>query len=219
MSGAPPDRDSGLEAFVDAIEAALRARRGKEHVLSPQDFALARSWHAAGVPLASVLVAIDAAFEKDPSTSSLARCRRRVEELAAGGAGRAASGPDRGGGGSLPELGERLDALHERLLELPGRVAALPLAELDAVRDLVAVASRPNWDYLRERLRKIDALVSQAAVEALPGPAAAALREETTRAADRHRGKVDERALEEAASRLLRQRAREALRLPRVSTD
>jgi hypothetical protein len=221
VTGAPPDRDAGLEAFVDAIEAALRARRGKDHVLSPQDFALSRSWHAAGVPLASVLVAIDAAFERDPSTSSLARCRRRVEELAAGGARAAASGPDRGGGGggSLPEVGERLDALRERLLELPGRAVALPLAELVEVRDLVAVASRPNWDYLRERLRRIDALVGQAAVEALPAPAAAALREETIRAAERHRGKVDERALEEAASRLLRQRAREVLRLPRVSTD
>ena len=219
MTGAPPDRDADLEAFVDAIETALRARRGKEHVLSPQDFALARSWHAAGVPLASVLVAIDAAFERDPSTSSLARCRRRVEELAAGGGGAAAAGPEPGGRASLPEVGERLDALRDRLLELPGRAAALPLAELAEVRDLVAVASRPNWDYLRERLRRIDALVSQAAVEALPVPAAAALREETTRAAERHRGKVDERALEEAASRLLRQRAREALRLPRVSTD
>jgi hypothetical protein len=218
VTGAPPDRDAGLEAYVDAIEAAFRARRGKEHVLSPHDFALARSWHATGVPLASLLVAIDAAFERDPSTSSLARCRRRVEELAAGG-GRAAAEPGRSEGASLPEVGERLDALRERLLELPGRAAALPLAELAEVRDLVAVASRPNWNYLRERLRRIDALVSQAAVEALPEPAVAVLREETTRVAERHRGKVDEHALEEAASRLLRQRAREALRLPRVSTD
>jgi len=217
VSDVPPERDAGLETFVDAIEAALRARRGKDHVLSPHDFALARGWHGAGVSLATVLVAVDEAFERDPSTSSLARCRRRVEELAAGGSRGAGALLGQAERASLPDLAERLDALRERLLELPGRAAALPLAELAEVSGLVAVASRPNWDYLRERLRRIDALVSQAAVEALPAEEAAALAAEAGRAAERHRGKVDERALDEAASRLLRQRAREMLRLPRVS--
>ena len=83
----------------------------------------------------------------------------------------------------------------------------------------MAVASRPNWDYLRERLRRIDELVAGAAVEALAPADAAALREEAARAAERHRGKVDESALAEAAERLLRQRARETMRLPRVSID
>ena len=116
-------------------------------------------------------------------------------------------------------MAERLDALRERLEELPGRAAALPLAELAEMADLVAVASRPNWDYLRERLRRIDELVAGAAVEAL-GPAdATALRDEAARAAERLRGKVDERALAEAAERLLRQRARETMRLPRVSIE
>ena len=216
MTGEPPERDASLEAFVEAIEAVLRARRGREHVLSPHDFALARSWHAAGVPLAAVLVGIDAAFESDPQTASLARCRRRVEELAAG-AGRRSAAAAEAERSSLPEVAERLDALRERLLEIPGRAAALPLAELGEVRDLVAVASRPNWDYLRERLRRIDALVGEAAVEALPPGEAAALSADAARATERHRGKVDGRALEEAAARLVRQRAREALRLPRVS--
>ncbi len=166
VSDEPAERDADLEAFVEAIEAALRSRRGKEHVLSPRDFALARGWHEAGVPLATVLVAIDAAFERDPHTASLALCRRRVEELAAGTprARLAARETERA---SLPEVAERLDALRERLEELPGRAAALPLAELAELSDLVAVASRPNWDYLRERLRRIDELVAGAAVEAL----------------------------------------------------
>ena len=34
-------RDPDLEAFVEAVEAAFRARRGKDHVLAPRDFALA----------------------------------------------------------------------------------------------------------------------------------------------------------------------------------
>jgi len=207
----------GLEAFVEAIEATLRTRRGKEHVLSPRDFALVRGWHEAGVPLATVLVAIDAAFERDPATASLAACRRRVEDLAAGVARPPGTLPRETERTSLPEVAERLVELRARLLELPGRAAALPLADLAEVSDLVAVASRPNWDYLRERLRRIDELVAAAAVEALAAPEAAALRAEVSRATERHRGKVDEQALAEAAERLLRQRARETLRLPRVA--
>ena len=218
MSEGPAGREASLEALVEAIEAALRSRRGREHVLSPRDFALARSWHEAGVPLATILVAIDAAFERDPDSASLARCRRHVEELAAGATRErpAVRATERA---SLPEVSDRLDALRERLEQLPGRVAALPLAELAEVSDLVAVASRPNWDYLRERLRRIDELVAGAAVDALAPADATALREEAARAAERHRGKVDERALEEAVERLVRQRARETMRLPWVSID
>jgi len=215
----PPLRDADLEAFAEAIEGALRARRGRDHVLSPRDFALVRGWHAAGVPLATVLVAIDAAFEQDPQTASLARCRRRVEELAAAGGGTSGAGPADTERASLPEVAQRLDELRERLLELPARAAAGPLAELSEVSDLVAVASRPNWNYLRERLRRVDALVGQAAVEALPAAEAEAIAGEAARAAERHRGKVDEGALGEATARLVRQRAREVLRLPRVSID
>jgi hypothetical protein len=210
-------REGGLEAFVEAIEATLRTRRGKEHVLSPRDFALARGWHEAGVPLAIVLVAIDAAFERDPATASLASCRRRVEDLASGSVQTTGALPRETERTSLPEVAERLVELRERLEELPGRAAALPLADLAEVSDLVAVASRPNWDYLRARLRRVDELVAGAAVEALSPAEAAALRGEAQRAAERHRGKVDERALAEATERLVRQRARETLRLPRVS--
>ncbi len=215
MSETAPDPE--LEAFVEAIETAFRARRGKDHVLAPRDFALARSFFDAGVPLATVLVAVDATFERDPGTSSLAGLRRRIEELTPPGpAGRAARETERA---SLPELAERLDGLRERLLELPGRATALPLAELGELADLVAVSSRPNWEYLRERLRRLDELVSTAAVEALSADEARALRDEAARAAERQRGKVDERALDDASQRLYRQRARETLKLPRVGVE
>lgn len=210
-----PVREAELDAFVEAIEAAFRTQRGKEHVLGPRDFALARGLHEAGVSLATVLVAIDAAFEADPKTASFASLRRRIEELAgpATGQSRAAREVERA---SLPEVGERLESLRERLLELPGRAAALPLAELGEIADLVAVSSRPNWDYLRERLHRLDALVGAAAVEALRPDQAAELRAETARAAERHRGRVDPLALEAVVDRLFRLRARELLRLPRV---
>jgi len=163
-------RDPELEAFVEAI----RARRGKDHALAPRDFALARGFFEAGVPLATVLVALDAAFERDPQTASLAAVRRRVEELAPPAAGTRAARES--SSVNLPEVSERLDGLRERLLELPGRAAALPLAELSELADLVAVSSRPNWDYLRERLRRLDDLVAAAAVEALTPEQQTALR-------------------------------------------
>ena len=195
----------------------MRARRGVEHVLSPREFALARSWYDAGVTLATVLLAIDLTFDDDPSVASLTFCRRRVEHLAGGTTRRAGSGGDEGGRPSLPELTERLQALRARLQELPQRAVALPLQEVDAVGDLVAVASRPNWDYLASRLKRIDALVSVAALEALDGSQREVLRAEAERAARRHRGRVEPRPLEEAIARLVRQRAREHLQLPRVA--
>jgi hypothetical protein len=210
-------RDPGLESFVEALEGALRGLRGVDHALSPREFALARGWYEAGVPLAIVLLALDLAFEADPSISSLAACRRRVEQLARGTArgarptGHEASRP------SLSELGDRLSELRQRLAALPPRVAALPLQEVEAVGDLVAVASRPNWEYLAERLEKIDELVSAAAVDALEPQTLEELRAEAERTAERHRDRVDERALAEALQRLVRQRAREKLELPRVA--
>jgi len=213
----PPPRDPGLEAFLEAIEAALRSRRGVDHVLSPREFAIARGWHDAGVPLATVLVAIDLAFEADPSSSSLAFCRRRVEQLAAGDPRGGRPARQEVARPSLPELAERLSELHQRLQELPPRAAALPLQEVEEVSDLVAVAGRPNWDYLGQRLERIDALVSAAALEALSTQELEELRAEAGRAAQRHRGRVDSHSLEEAIERLVRQSARERLQLPRVS--
>jgi hypothetical protein len=217
VSGAPGSHDPGLEAFVGAIEGTLRGRRGVDHVLSPREFALARSWYEAGVPLASVLVALDLAFDADPSITSLAFCRRRVEQLARGATRGARPTGHEAGRPSLRELGDRLLELRQRLVDLPQRAAALAVQEVGEVSDLVAVASRPNWDYLGERLERIDELVSTAAIDALRPDELADLRAEADRAAGRQRGKVEQGALREAMDRLVRQRAREHLQLPRVS--
>jgi hypothetical protein len=211
---AAPD---GLRAYVEAIEDQLRRRRGADHALVPRDFVLAKGWYRAGLPLAAVLLGIDRAFEADPSISSLSSCRRRVEELMASG-----PRPE-----PLPvservpaaELLELLGLLEERLRALPPVILAafeLPLRRLGEVRDLVAVGSRPNWDYVMGKLREIDDGVSAAVVGALPAEEAARIRVEAARASDRHRGRVDAGALEEAAGRLTVQRAREALGLPRL---
>ncbi|HEY6547926.1 MAG TPA: hypothetical protein VI589_08460 [Vicinamibacteria bacterium] len=218
-----PGEGSGLDAYVEVIESHFRTRKGAEMTLSPRDFALARSWHQAGVPLAVVLLGIDSAFEADASASSLSFCRRRIEDLA-----QASSSPSPRAGGPATgterlhpgEVIEVLTLLEERLRAVAPRSRGafeLALRRLQEVRDLVTVASRPNWDYVRSKLREIDESVNAAAVAALPAEEQSALREEATRAGERHRGRVDAASLAEAVNRFAVQRAREKLGLPRVN--
>jgi hypothetical protein len=118
------------------------------------------------------------------------------------------------------ELQETLRLLEERLRALPAQTRAafeLPLRRIAEIQDLVAVASRPNWDYVKSKLREIDEAVSAAVVDALSPEEAAKIRAEATRAAERHRGRVDPAALQDAVVRLTVARAREGLGLPRVS--
>jgi hypothetical protein len=206
-----------LEAYVQAIERHFRTWRGAEHVLSPKDFALARGWQEAGVPLAHVLVGIDRAFESDAQASSLTFCRRRVEELVDG-----LTAPKSVGKETVPlsTVEEALLGLEERLLELSVEargVFSLVLPRVRELRDLVAVAARPNWDYLRRKLREVDEAVGAAAPQALDPEGARAVRAEGARSAERHQGRVDAAALQAAIVRLAEARARERLQLPRVS--
>lgn len=211
--------EGGLEAYVLAIERHFRTLRGADRALSPRDFALARSFYEAGVPLAHVLVGIDRALEKDPLAASLAFCRRHIEELSEG----LRPGPGRDAPREAVPLAvveEALAALEERLLELPpGPRAAfgVVLPRVRELKDLVAVATSPNWDYLRSKLAEVDEAVGHAAPAALEPEVGKAVEAELTRARERHRGRVDEASLQGALERLARARAREHLRLPRVN--
>jgi len=202
---------------VEAIEAHLRRHRGTEHVLSPRDFALARGWYETGVPLAVVLVGVDRAFEATPDATALAFCRRRVEELAASGPLERARGGGAGEASTPGDVAEVLGLLHQRLVELPRPGFALALRKTEEVQDLLAVAARPNWDYLRRKLMEIDEVVSVAALEALSPEETGRIQVEAARAAERHRGRVAPAALDDAVRRLVRQRAREHFRLLRVA--
>ncbi len=213
-------KDTGIEQFVEAIENHLRARRGTEHILSPADFGLARTWHQNGVPLATVLVGIDRAFEQNPAASSLSYCRRRVEELAASGPTPRLRPTPPAESVPLTEVEALLATLAEQLrLVHPGKNASFepPLRKIQEVSDLLSVATRPNWEYVKAKLREIDDDVSAAVVQALTEEQLAEFRSEAARAIERHRGKVDDAALQDAMARYLLQRARETLGLPRVS--
>ena len=80
-------RDPELEAFVAAIEAHLARYRGRELLLPPPDFALARRWYETKLPLAAVLSGIDLAFSRDEDVPTLRYCRRDVETIAGRGRG------------------------------------------------------------------------------------------------------------------------------------
>jgi hypothetical protein len=213
-------KDPGLEAYVEAIEGHLRARRGVEHILSPRDFALARKWHAAGVPLATVLVGMDRAFESTKDVTSLAYCRRRVEELAASGSGpsrRPAPAAEAVPAGDVEGL---LRGLLEQLEKVRAPIGAAfdpPLRKIREVQDLLSVASSPNWDYVRSKLLEIDESVSASVLEAVSAEQLSEFRDEAQRAIERHRGRVDDAALADAMDRYTLQRAREKLGLIRVA--
>lgn len=212
-------KDPDFEAYVEALEGHLRARRGVDHILSPRDFALARSWYEAGVSLAAVLVGMDRAFEVNPDVTSLAHCRRRVEELVASGPRPRARPPAEAEPLPLDELAAILGSLLEQLERVPRRPGSSfdpPLGKIREVQELLAVASRPNWQYVRAKLQEIDEDVSAAVLHAFTPEQVAEFREEARRAIERHRGKLADAALEDAAQRYTLQRAREKLGLPRV---
>jgi hypothetical protein len=209
-----------VEEYVAAIETHLRARRGVEHILSPRDFALARAWYEAGVPLATVLVGMDRAFEQTANVTSLAYCRRRVEELAAAGPRPEIRPAPPVETIPLSEVESVLASLLEQLEKVrPARGLSFepPLRKIHEVQDLLAVAARPNWEYVRSKLREIDDDVSAAVLSAFSAEQIDDFRAEAARAIERHRGRVDDEALEDAKVRFTLQRAREKLGLPRVS--
>ena len=212
-------KDPGLEPYVEAIEGHLRARRGVDHILSPRDFALARRWHLAGVPLATVLVGMDRAFESARDVTSLAYCRRRVEELAAAGPGQRPRPAPPDEAVAPAEVEGLLRGLLEQLEKVKAPAGAPfdpPLRKIREVQDLLAVASSPNWDYVRGKLQEIDAAVSASVLQALTAEQIAEFRGEAQRAIERHRGRVDDAALADAMDRYTLQRAREKLGLIRV---
>jgi hypothetical protein len=210
--------DTAVEAYVEAIEAHLRARRGLDHILSPRDFAQARAWHQAGVPLATVLVGIDRAFEGGADVTSLSFCRRRVEDLVAAGPRPAARPTPASEAVPLEEVARILGLLIEHLAKLRAATGAFepPLRKIREIQDLLAVATRPNFDYLRLKLREIDDDVSAAAMQAVAPAELELLAAEARRAVERHRGRVDDAALEDARARYTLQRVRERFDLPRV---
>jgi hypothetical protein len=214
-------KDPALEDYVAGIEKHFAARRGAVHVLSPRDFALAKSWYQAGLPLGAVLVGIDRAFEKEANVSSLSFCRSFVEAAATRATPTLVSASRANDDAADPPLGDPAALVHalraalERLASEPAFESAL--RQLREVDDLLSVATRPNWPYVEDKLRQVDAAVSAAAVARLSDAERAALLAEARSGLERQRRRVDAAALAEAERRQLVRRARERLGLPAVA--
>lgn len=181
-------------------------------MLSPRDFALAREWHRAGIPLASVLAGIDRTARE---ASSLQSCRRAVETLAAAGVAAPDLAPPEA---PAPEdLPARLQALTAALAR-GDRAGAFERARrrLAELVDLAAVARAPNPAYLRAALAELDALVDDAAVLALTDAERRAFEAEAVPGLGRAAGRVAPEALQDARRNHLCRRARERFALPRV---
>jgi hypothetical protein len=205
-------RDATLVAWVEAIERHLGRLRGRDHALSPRDFALARSWHAAGVPLGTVLNVLDEAAASTGEVTSLAYHRARIERLSGVRAAPAA----RGAASSTEAL---LQELHEGLLRLPTGALERVRRRVAEVLDLLAVGSRPNWDYVKGALTEIDDAVSARVVECLTPEQRDVIELEAASLAEPGSGRASAERTNARRRRLVVLRAREVLGLPRVGGE
>lgn len=192
--------DPLLEAYVVAVERQLGRHLGREHVLSPPDFQLARAWHSAGLPLATLLAGVDAAFSAGFGPRSLQACQRFVERnWRAQLAGQQPTGAACAPREPLAELVARLDALVAE-----GRQAFAPCAR--EARALLAALGVPEHARRMEALRQA---VASAARTALEPDQELAARREALRALRRHAGLPEperEAALERHVTRRALQR-------------
>lgn len=199
-----PVRNPDLERYLTAIEEHLGRRRGREHVLSPPDFALARGWHTQGIPVEDVIGAIDALVGEGRDPTSLAPCQRWLD----GRSGRAPRPAPVADAGELPDDLDRVRAIEAALDALdPARAAHF--GETRAA--IAAIGSRSQPDPAQVAL--LEGHLAREAVAALEPGERAAIERRAGRAAARHRGWVTEQALERARQQHLETAALRALGL------
>jgi hypothetical protein len=161
-----------------------------------------------------VLVALDEAFEGRDGVASLSACRHRVERMVSG---RRPEGQHRESSSAL-DVSSLLDALVEGIesLKTPNAgVLALALERARELRAFLGVSGRPNWNYVERKLLELDKEIDGSVLGALDPAMHEELFRQAERVTERHRGRVSDEALQEAAQRSLVQRARERLGLPR----
>jgi hypothetical protein len=64
--------------YIETLETHLGRLRGKERALSPPEFALARHWYRAGIPVALITQCLETA---GTGTLSLIACSAQIEAL------------------------------------------------------------------------------------------------------------------------------------------
>jgi hypothetical protein len=130
--------------YFTEIEAHFIARRGTPFVLNAKDWPLMQEWEKSGIPLAIVIEAIDAVFDRfqaeDRKVNGLSFCRDEVKKL-----WKQRRDLQVGAAEAAPE--ENAEALLEELAN------AVPEAFADRVRELVKEKSVPR---IEERLIELE---------------------------------------------------------------
>jgi hypothetical protein len=203
------------------IEAHFALRRGTPFILSSKDWLLMKEWKEAGVPLAVVVEAIDAVFEKNAAggrrktISSLSYCKHAIREL----------WDERkelyvGQGETVPEA-ESADLLETLARELESAAAAASDANVAAaiaavvgdVRQLVSERSVPKAE---ERLMELEGALIDRVIAAMSTDEAQQLRDDVTRAIGSG-AKLDEATRRRTEEANLRRLVRQRFALPRLS--
>jgi hypothetical protein len=188
------------EDYFTEIESHFASRRNTPFILSAKDWALMKEWAADGVPLAVVIEAIDAVFEKNETSgrkriiSSLSYCKHAVKEL----------WQERrelyaGSEGETPE--EAVAELVEALARDVGAVSP-PFGE--RIRALIAEKSVPR---IEEKLIDVERELIAHLLETAPD--ADAIRAEVARTigdASKLAEKTRERTIEANTRRIVRER-------------
>lgn len=167
-------QDTETEAYFTEIEAHFANRRGTPFVLSGKDWALMKSWHEAGIPLAIVLEAIDTAFDarersgrKSP-VSSLSYCRHAVVDLWEERKQQLVGGSSN----TLPEIDPagHVRALASAIEELAASSAGKVSDALSAAsRELAEVSEKGrSAPTMEERLIEIENRMIEALLAAIP---------------------------------------------------
>jgi hypothetical protein len=213
--------DTDAEAYFTEIEALFAFRRGTPFVLSGKDWALMKSWHEAGIPLAIVLEAIDTAFDarersgRRSPISSLSYCRHAVvdlwEERRQQLVGGKESVPELDPAGHVRQLAETLQGIAETT---SGDMA---VALTEAARALAALAEKGrSAPAIEERLIEIENRMIEALLDAFPD----ARRREMLSSIDAELARYDipaEEVRTKTREANLRRLVRRELRIPRLS--
>jgi hypothetical protein len=213
-------------AYATKVEEAFIAERGTPFLLSPKDWTLIRGWREGGIPVETVIRAVQEAFERRRArgqagkVSSIAYCADAVEELwqmeRRGLVGKAVGAP--AAGADAPAKEELLALLSARLR---AAAATHPFEGIpDLRKPILAAASKIEalpregpFEESESALAAIEASLLKSALRSLP-PERQSLVESRVSAALGDVGGVSPAVVERMRKALTRREVRALLGLP-----
>jgi len=214
-SGVPEPPDP---AYFTAIEAEFIRRRGTPFLLSPRDYALARRWHALGIPLADVCAGIVEAFDRREErgavgrVNSLSYCEGAVLEA---WERRASARVGETAGEAETDVAAGLDDLERALAAVEGRFAD---AALSAARSIARLKSaRKSPEEVEKSLSRIEKKLLRDVEGALSAEERLAVESGVDRRLAADAGSMEEVALRRTRDVLIRQRLRALHGMPRLT--